>query len=232
MAIQTIIMGATPNDGKGDSIRAAFVKTNANFVALQADIGATTSALTDTKGKANGIAPLNASAVIDDAHLKNSGATAGTYGSSTAVGTVTIDAKGRVTAASTVNIRAATTSVSGIVQLSSATNSTSAALAATPAAVKAAYDLANAAVAGAQKGAANGVATLDAKGKVPLSQLELPISGQYLGTQAVKAISYNAQTITENVVIPGDVNAMSAGPIAIANGKTVTVSDGATWTVV
>lgn len=58
------------------------------------------------------------------------------------------------------------------------------------------------------------------------------ISGaQYLGTAAVKAISYNAQNISENITIPGTVNAMSVGPIIISDGFTVVVEDGATWII-
>lgn len=55
---------------------------------------------------------------------------------------------------------------------------------------------------------------------------------QYLGTAATKAISYNSQTIAENITVPGNVNALSAGPITINNGYTVTISDGATWSIV
>ena len=103
--------------------------------------------------------------------LANSGATAGTYGSSTSNTSITVDAKGRITSISNVTPQAATTSVSGIVQLSSSTSSTSTTLAATPSAVKTAYDLANAAIPVSQKGAVNGVATLDASGLVPSTQL-------------------------------------------------------------
>ncbi len=42
----------------------------------------------------------------------------------------------------------------------------------------------------------------------------------------------NNQTITQNYTIPANQNAMSAGPITIANGVVVTISDGSTWTVV
>ena len=85
----------------------------------------------------------------------------------------------------------------------------------------------------ANKGVANGLATLDATGKVPADQLPTPaISAQYLGTASTKAISYNAQTIDENIVIPGNVNALSAGPLTIGDGYTVTISDGAVWTIV
>lgn len=42
----------------------------------------------------------------------------------------------------------------------------------------------------------------------------------------------NLQTITANYAITTGSNAMSAGPITIADGVTVTVPDGCTWTVV
>jgi hypothetical protein len=47
-----------------------------------------------------------------------------------------------------------------------------------------------------------------------------------------KAIIENAQTITANYTITDGYNAMSAGPITINSGVTVTVGDGETWTVV
>jgi hypothetical protein len=56
---------------------------------------------------------------------------------------LTVDDYGRITAYQTSTIQSASTSVSGIVQLSSATNSASNSFAATASAVKSAYDLAN-----------------------------------------------------------------------------------------
>lgn len=40
------------------------------------------------------------------------------------------------------------------------------------------------------------------------------------------------QNVTANYTLTTGYNAMSAGPVTIANGVTITVPDGATWTVV
>jgi len=42
----------------------------------------------------------------------------------------------------------------------------------------------------------------------------------------------NEQSVDTDFTLTGTLNAMSAGPISIASGVTVTVSSGATWTVV
>ena len=42
----------------------------------------------------------------------------------------------------------------------------------------------------------------------------------------------NDQSVSTDFTLTGTLNAMSAGPISIASGVTVTVSSGATWTVV
>lgn len=42
----------------------------------------------------------------------------------------------------------------------------------------------------------------------------------------------NSQTVTTNYTISTNKNAMSAGPITINDGITVTVPDGSAWTVV
>ena len=47
------------------------------------------------------------------------------------------------------------------------------------------------------------------------------------------AIFYeNGQNVTTNYTITNGKNAISAGPITVNNGVTVTVGDGETWTVV
>lgn len=87
------------------------------------------------------------------------------------VQSISKDSYGRVTGRVLADIRTASTTESGIVQLNSATNSTSSTEAATPSAVKTAYDLAASAIPSSQKEQANGVATLGSDGKIPGSQL-------------------------------------------------------------
>jgi hypothetical protein len=56
--------------------------------------------------------------------------------------------------------------------------------------------------------------------------------GQYLGTAAIKAIAYNAQTIAENITISAIQNGLSSGPITINTGFTVTIATGGSWSIV
>lgn len=55
--------------------------------------------------------------------------------------------------------------------------------------------------------------------------------GQMYGTAAVKGIFYNAQVISENITVATGQNGLSAGPVTVANGFTVTVADGSVWSV-
>jgi hypothetical protein len=59
-----------------------------------------------------------------------------------------------------------------------------------------------------------------------------PSGGQYFGSAAVKAIAYNANSIAENVTVTTGNNGLSAGPITISTGFTVTVQTGAVWVIV
>ena len=52
------------------------------------------------------------------------------------------------------------------------------------------------------------------------------------GAGSDKIFWENGQTVTQNYTITNNYNAMSAGPITINNGVTVTVGDGETWTIV
>lgn len=56
--------------------------------------------------------------------------------------------------------------------------------------------------------------------------------GQMLGNALVKAISYNSQTIAENLTIATGTNGFSAGPVTVTPGYTVTISPGTVWRIV
>ena len=57
--------------------------------------------------------------------------------------------------------------------------------------------------------------------------------GVWASAGAIGDIFYeNGQTVSSNYTITSGKNAMSAGPITIANGVTVTIPDGSSWAVV
>jgi len=55
---------------------------------------------------------------------------------------------------------------------------------------------------------------------------------QFLGTADIKAIAYNAQSIAEDITILATLNGLSAGPVSVNSGFTVTIESGGSWTVV
>jgi len=57
---------------------------------------------------------------------------------------------------------------------------------------------------------------------------DVELGGPSLGASSI--LRTNAQTISENITIPSTSNGMSAGPITIADGYTVTVNGN--WSVV
>jgi len=111
--------------------------------------------------------------------LANTGVIAGTYGSSLTVPRITVNSKGQISTVSTESIPVSSLTTSGIVKLNNTVTSTSTTEAATAASLKTTYDLANNAYNSSlkvtQRGVPNGVASLDATGRVPISQL--PESG-------------------------------------------------------
>lgn len=48
----------------------------------------------------------------------------------------------------------------------------------------------------------------------------------------VSTFFFNDIIITNDAEVPANTNAMSAGPLTIANGVTVTVSDGSRWVII
>jgi hypothetical protein len=63
---------------------------------------------------------------------------------------------------------------------------------------------------------------------------KLDVTGSVKGTQVISGngIFVNSAAITANYTVPTGSNAMSAGPITVNSGVTVTVSAGSVWTVV
>ena len=54
------------------------------------------------------------------------------------------------------------------------------------------------------------------------------LGGPSLGTASI--IRTNANTISENITIPANTNGMTAGPVTIADGYTVTLTG--TWSII
>lgn len=76
------------------------------------------------------------------------------------------------------------------------------------------------------------VITFDTYGRATTVTTAAVAGGQYYGTAATKAIAYNSNSIAENITILANTNGLSAGPITISTGYTVTVATGAVWVIV
>lgn len=61
-----------------------------------------------------------------------------------------------------------------------------------------------------------------------------PSTGELQASEMVASngIFVNSKTVTANYTVPAGSNAMSSGPVTVADGITVTVSDGSVWTVI
>jgi hypothetical protein len=60
----------------------------------------------------------------------------------------------------------------------------------------------------------------------------VPQPVQPVGGGGNRIFYQNDQTVTVNYEIPATQNAMTAGPITIESGATVTIPAGSTWTVI
>jgi hypothetical protein len=127
--------------------------------------------------------------------LTISGVTAGGYGSASSAVVITLDSKGRATAASAVNIQIAESQVTNLVT-----------------------DLASK-IPSTEKGANSGVATLDSGGKIPLTQLPDSILGQvtYMGT-------WNAATNTPTLANPPATTTLGDYYIVTTGGTFASIS--------
>lgn len=77
--------------------------------------------------------------------------------------------------------------------------------------------------------------TVHATGAVDFdSTLNVDGASTFGGTATLTTVPFvrNIPTITSNYTVTTSFNEMSVGPITIANGVTVTVNSGATWSIV
>ena len=165
-----------------------------------------------------------------------------------------------------ISIQDGTTAQKGAVQLEDSTSSTSTTTAATPNAVKSAYDLANAALP-QSGGTLTGDLTLNAQSDLRFADADssnwvafqapaavasdvtwtLPAAdggnGQVLKTDGAGVLGWvspsvsgpileNQQTISEDYTLTSGYNGVSAGPIEVAAGFSVTVPAGAIWAII
>ena len=66
----------------------------------------------------------------------------------------------------------------------------------------------------------------------PASKSTYETAGQEIYAGADGSIYLNAITITKDSAVPANYHGMSAGPVTVASGITVTIATGSVWTVV
>ena len=225
----SVSIGA-PSDG---TVTAAKIASGAVTTAKIADDGVTQAKIADDAVGADQLASnavvtasiVNANVttakIADDAvtadKLANTSVTAASYGSATAIPAITVDAQGRITAASTNSIN---TSTIPVADESSDTTCF-------PVFVTAATgDLAPKSGSNLTFNSATG-----ALGATSYTGDGSSLTG-VASAVADGCIYENSQTISNNYTISTNKNALSAGPITIANGVTLTIPSGSVYTIV
>jgi hypothetical protein len=159
--------------------------------------------------------------IADDAvtadKLADTSVSAGSYGSATAIPAITVDAQGRITAASTNSIN---TSTIPVADESSDTTC---------------FPVFVTAATGDQAPKTGSNLTFNsatgALGATSYTGDGSSLTG-VASTVADGCIYENSQTISNNYTITTNKNAMSAGPITVASGATLTIPSGSTYTIV
>ena len=149
--------------------------------------------------------------------LAASGVTAGSYGSATAIPAITVDAKGRITAASTNAINTSTIPVAD-----ESTDTTCFPVFVTTATGDQAPKTGSNLTFNSATGAL-GATSYTGDGSNLTGVASAVADG---------CIYENSQTISNNYTITTNKNAMSAGPITVASGVTLTIPSGSTYTIV
>ncbi len=154
---------------------------------------------------------------VTAAKLADTSVSAGSYGSATAIPAITVDAQGRITAASTNSINTSTIPVAD-----ESTDTTCFPVFVTTATGDQAPKTGSNLTFNSATGAL-GATSYTGDGS--------SLTG-VASTVADGCIYENSQTISNNYTITTNKNAMSAGPITIANGATLTIPSGSTYTIV
>ena len=154
---------------------------------------------------------------VTAAKLADTSVSAGSYGSATAIPAITVDAQGRITAASTNSIN---TSTIPVADESSDTTC---------------FPVFVTAATGDQAPKTGSNLTFNsatgALGATSYTGDGSNLTG-VASTVADGCIYENSQTISNNYTITTNKNAMSAGPITVASGATLTIPSGSTYTIV
>ncbi len=149
--------------------------------------------------------------------LADTSVSAGSYGSATAIPAITVDAQGRITAASTNSINTSTIPVAD-----ESTDTTC-------------FPVFVTAATGDQAPKTGSNLTFNsatgALGATSYTGDGSSLTG-VASTVADGCIYENSQTISNNYTITTNKNAMSAGPITVASGATLTIPSGSTYTIV
>ena len=151
--------------------------------------------------------------------LVDSGVTAGTYNSSSAISQFNIDAKGRV-----ISVSAPVTITPAWESITAKPNTLSG------------YGITDAQLVNAILTSISALST-STTGYIQVTNGVASLSVPEGGTGGVSTVASgcvyeNSQTITANYTVTAGMNALSAGPITIADGVAVTIPDGSAWAIV
>jgi len=187
---------------------------------INAEIAANTAKVTNAThtGDVTGSTVLTiANDVVGPDELADTSVSAGSYGSATAIPAITVDAQGRITAAST---NAINTSTIPVADESSDTTC---------------FPVFVTAATGDQAPKTGSNLTFNSATGALGATSYTGDGSNLTGVASAVAdgcIYENSQTISNNYTISTNKNALSAGPITIANGVTLTIPSGSTYTIV
>lgn len=158
--------------------------------------------------------------------LANTAVTIGTYGGSSQQAVFTVDKQGRITSAANATPSIANTQITGLItsgQIASVANTQITGKIGTS-------QLATSGVSAGTYGGTGNAASIivDTYGRVT-SAANVAMSGGFVASGTMMEYSQN---VTSNYTITANKNALSAGPVTIDDGVTVTVPENSNWTIV